>query len=571
MAIDMLNTYESAVNSADSILSAYNARRLTERERLNLPQKSNCGWEIVTNLYVYDESIKIIITVDERYPYSLPKVYTFPKLEMLKYPHVEEDGKLCIFESGYLYDPKDERHIERSLLLAYGLVKRNLSDNNEKDFHDGFLSYWGRFCKGEYKSLSLCDVSNKKSRMIYVAYNNYYGSIFHETKGCLEKFLTCCNANKHHIYETVMIYLKSPLTPYEYPHNIVDLLSLPREGGLSDDDVYRSLSNGYKTSCGHSSLLIVVPTERGICCAALSFNDKAIANGYRNMPPLNIFKGRLRSYKTIPTKTTRGDYSWVFGRDHNSSLSNIKDTNVVILGVGSVGSGVLLNLVKSGVEKITIIDGEKLSTENISRHELGFAYVNKSKAESLKHYICNNYPHVTVESYFCDWQYLVNINEIFDSANLIISCSADWPSDKLLLDMLAANDINCPVIFGFLEAYASAAHAITVPPGYVGPSFLTDDGRISEQVVSWSADPMRPLPLCGVSFQPYSCTELSYCNSLISEMAMSLISGESDPDSYIHRVWIHDHEKIILNGGKINSPYAEFIKDERAKGGIFEM
>ncbi|WP_429089873.1 ThiF family adenylyltransferase [Aeromonas veronii] len=573
MAIDMLNIHESAVNSADSILSNYKARRLSERERNSIDSHSDCGWEIVTDLSINDENISILLIVDEKYPYSRPQAYTKPMLEMLKFPHVEENGKLCIFESGYLYDPKDDYHIEETLHLAYGLVKRNLSTEGNKDFHDGFLSYWCRFANANGKSLSLCDLSNRRSRKICVVYNSYFGPTFHDSKVSLDQFLTNINANKHNIYETALVFLKSPIVPSEYPNNILELLSLPREHGLSDEDVYSALSRGYKTTWGRSSILFVVPTEKGTCCAALTFydKDKTVTHGYRKMPPANVFKARLASCKTIPTRTIRGDYNWMFGRDHNTSLKNIKSTNVVILGLGSVGSEVLLNLVKSGVERFTIIDGEKLTIENISRHVLGFTYVDRPKSKSLEHYIVSNYPHVTIKSHTDRWQYVDDIGIIFDNADLIISCSADWPSDKLLLDMLTNNDICCPVIFGFLEAYAAAAHAITIPAGYTGKLFLTDDGRISEQVISWSKDTTRPLPMCGVGFQPYACTELSYCNALISEMAISLITGENSPDKYAHKVWIHDYEKIAINGGKINSPYAELLTDNKSKGGIFEM
>lgn len=571
MAIDMHDAYESAVNAADSILSKYNARRLTKGELLGFSSLYSCGWEVVTDLQLDGQDIKIEFVIDDKYPYSLPHLYTKPKLELFKYPHVEENGKLCIFESDYLYDPMDFHHVDVSLFLAYELVRKNISEKNIKDFHDGFLSYWGRYCKGEYKSLSLCDLSNKRSRKIYVAYNSSFGSIFHDAKEDLAQFLTRRNAEKHSIYESVLIYLESPLTPDEYPKNISDLLLMPRKPGVNSNDIYSHLSNGYKTLCGHSSLLITIPTDRGICCAALSFKDKSIGNGFRNMPPLGVFKTRLSQHKAIPTKVTRGDYNWIYGRDHNTHLNNIKDSHVVILGLGSVGSGVLLNLVKSGVNKVTIIDGEKLTTENIHRHALGFLYVNKSKSESLKHFININYPHVDISSHKLNWQYVDDIYKIFDEAHLVISCAADWPSDRQLLDMLSERKINCPVIFGFLEAYASAAHAITVPVGYSGDSFLTAQGQISRQVVSWQSDPRRPLPQCGASFQPYSCTELNYCNSLISEMAISLISGEVMPDNYVHRVWVHDYEKILINGGKINPPYAELLQDSKAKGVILEM
>lgn len=50
-----------------------------------------------------------------------------------------------------------------------------------------------------------------------------------------------------------------------------------------------------------------------------------------------------------------------------SNLKKIKNLNILIIGLGGVGGYTLESLIRNGVENITIIDGDKISSSNINR------------------------------------------------------------------------------------------------------------------------------------------------------------------------------------------------------------
>ena len=55
-----------------------------------------------------------------------------------------------------------------------------------------------------------------------------------------------------------------------------------------------------------------------------------------------------------------------------------------IIGAGSLGSAIAELLVRSGVWRILLIDGDTLSVGNLARHTLGIKNLNHYKAHELQ-------------------------------------------------------------------------------------------------------------------------------------------------------------------------------------------
>ncbi len=55
---------------------------------------------------------------------------------------------------------------------------------------------------------------------------------------------------------------------------------------------------------------------------------------------------------------------WLVGAD---KIARLKDTSVALFGVGGVGSGALEALVRAGVGRIVLIDGDKITPSNLNR------------------------------------------------------------------------------------------------------------------------------------------------------------------------------------------------------------
>jgi molybdopterin/thiamine biosynthesis adenylyltransferase len=92
--------------------------------------------------------------------------------------------------------------------------------------------------------------------------------------------------------------------------------------------------------------------------------------------------------------TERSDY---FSRIADRvDLGLLTQKFVVMLGVGSVGSIMALELARCGVGHMVLVDGDRLEPQNLSRHALPEHYVGANKAEAMASHLALNVPGLDV-------------------------------------------------------------------------------------------------------------------------------------------------------------------------------
>lgn len=579
MAEGMRDEFEHAVNEVDSLLGQHTCRRLSSEELDSVAHFTPMeGWRVKTDLIFKGDKLDIFLLVKDSFPYSIPIITTKPVLKVLDLPHIETGGKLCVWPDDTPFDPLSFEYVNTLLLDAYNLLKKNFNNQLSSDFQDGFLSYWSRYCSGNFKSLSLCNLTNEGSRLIFVTYNKLYGAIFHDTSEELETWLARKGLVKHKIYRSMLISLNHAWKPSEYPTEVSDVIEVLRKEGNADDKIGCWLQSVLIAKVDHPAMLVRVKTRNGTCAISLrlegSINSKStshIRRGYRkDKIPHLVMTQKASKLKVFAGTADRCDYDWVNGRDNNS-LVNIRGGKVVILGVGSVGSSVIILLIKSGVRDILISDNDLLEPENISRHHLGLSNIRLNKVEALKSQINKEYPHVNIQITTSKW----NEDEVFlvemQSADVIVSCTADWCSDLRLLDLARKEELICPIVFGFTEAHAAASHCIVNPISTdEAQEFFTSVGELVTPVVKWKENTSRQLPTCGGSFQPYGAVELSFSHSIIAETVIDLLIGNIDPNTLYYRAWIGRKRLVELNQGEWNEDWIEKYSNPYEGGFIFD-
>ncbi|KAI8090110.1 uncharacterized protein B0P05DRAFT_594468 [Gilbertella persicaria] len=81
------------------------------------------------------------------------------------------------------------------------------------------------------------------------------------------------------------------------------------------------------------------------------------------------------------------------------NVNKIRQSFVVVLGSGAIGSWTALMLVRSGVERVRIVDRGLIRLESLSRHAVAtVADIGKSKAEAMKRSLATIAPHAHVEA-----------------------------------------------------------------------------------------------------------------------------------------------------------------------------
>jgi sulfur-carrier protein adenylyltransferase/sulfurtransferase len=79
----------------------------------------------------------------------------------------------------------------------------------------------------------------------------------------------------------------------------------------------------------------------------------------------------------------------------------LKNSSVLVVGAGGLGSPMLLYLAAAGVGRIGIVDPDVVDTSNLQRQVLyNTADIGKSKAETAREKLLAMNPHITIDAYF---------------------------------------------------------------------------------------------------------------------------------------------------------------------------
>jgi len=128
------------------------------------------------------------------------------------------------------------------------------------------------------------------------------------------------------------------------------------------------------------------------------------------------------------------------------------DKQIAIIGAGALGSKVIMNLARSGLTNILIIDKDIMMPHNLARHELDSDDLGHAKAERLERRINAMYSSMAMASSFCK-DVLVHKNELckkLKSCRLVIDLSASKSVQSVLSNLRRENLISCPVVSAFL-------------------------------------------------------------------------------------------------------------------------
>ena len=123
------------------------------------------------------------------------------------------------------------------------------------------------------------------------------------------------------------------------------------------------------------------------------------------------------------------------------------NAKVLVMGVGGLGSGVVMNLAALGVGQIKVVDSEVVEENNFNR-QLIHKYKNLSRAKviSAKEWVCEYNPEIKVE---IDKIRIDDLNyfSTVDGYDIIVDCFDNFKSNNLFINIIkAAQSVLPPAI-----------------------------------------------------------------------------------------------------------------------------
>lgn len=492
----------------------------------------------------------LLVGLNQGHPWMLPIVALPEATNAISLPHVEADGVLCLSPKSAVYRlPVGIAHVEQLLEEASDLIQQGISKENQHEFLVEANSYW-QIVAASPQSIWLTKPAPLQ-HAVWLSAEWKNKIVLAPDATDLKKWATASQRSLTDSRHALVVRLDTPLLPEAYPLTMKDLEQFVRAAGAGE------LLDAVVRRWDAKALLPVV--------LVFEHDGKEVALGAAFMPPAAVLMSGAK-HRGIPGFRKKGRISlkvlfaafalvpqrfphlrvipiyrkYLTSRTTGESGQGLANTHVVVAGCGALGGQLAVHLAQAGVGRLTLMDEDVLDWRNIGRHVLDGSYVGLNKAEALKDAIQKRFPDMQVDAFPNSWETSYNSEtptDVFEKADLMISVTGDAASNQHL-DSLAQELKVPPVVFGWLEPFGVAAHAIfsLVESGSLRD--CTDDtGLLLEPVTDRDAHPKLPQEAsCGTFYQPYSALSALHGVALVGELAIDALLGRQSTAT--HRVWV---------------------------------
>lgn len=540
------------------------------------------------------QAITVQIAFDEHFPYHKPLFFLKPYNALGFIPHVDTDGYICyMHDEGIVIDTDSPcAIIDESFEKVIKTLTDGKNGKNYRDIQEEFGAYWNNLKNISFieSNVELTDNVKVVKVAIFENYSRLFvGDNIQAIINYCYKYIGNNRMGKPSFRDALYIPLREGtiLNPPSYDNfwTVKQFRNLVYKNITSSNK--RILENIVKRKIRYDEELIIlvsIPLSNG--------NKYLIGVKYSDFVPIRMNNKNRRKkeishplYRTdanckfMPLSVIRHDQAHVIPRGGGNNL--LKDNKVALIGCGSVGGCIAVELAKAGIQKITLVDEDYLMPENVYRHVLGTdsllteKYKNGEKVEvifnpkiiGLKNEIERKLPYTNVDVLpeYIDRIENIVLNNIIDfkQFDLVIVAIGNPTIELYLNEFFHKNENMPPVIFTWVEAYGIGGHALltnnngksgclkclyTDPfdekaPLYNRASFAAAGQSFTKQVSG-----------CSSIYMPYSSLDSIQTAILATRLAIDTLSGKEKDNPMLS--WKGNADLFIENGFKLSDRYS---------------
>lgn len=520
------------------------------------PQRVSRGWRIVLGL---DDGSReeLDLIVGSNFPRALPVIGLPHDDRALVWPHANSDRTLCVIPP-HEAETLDARFPGAIVVTLVKRTKQLLTKLRARELDQDFVIEWDTYWRMKtvdsgWRAVSLL-TPHAPSRMACAFEGGnriYVGEL--EGEGALTpwlKHLLNDTPGKREVRDAVFIWLQTPLMPEAFPEKAEDVRQMARAAEVGD-----LLEQVHKKGVPYI-VVFGFDTEHGPALGAVQVGDRE----HRVAP------GRARKVPGLPTirrlMVDRADREWIHVRG-GEGLQGLQHKHVVMLGCGSLGAPVAHLLAQSGLGRLTLIDPQQLSWDNVGRYpDGGKGAVGRQKARQLAERLQGRLPHLQAVALNERWQAIWGRSpDVMRDADLVLSTMAIWVEEAYLNALARRDGLLPPLLFGWMEGHAAAGHAVLLTGrGGCLACRASGTGSRLDQVVDWGDTPVqRRAPGCAALYSPYGPVELAPIHGMIAGAALDMLNGRIRRG--LHRVWLGDQARIKRLGGRWTAAWSGVAGD----------
>jgi molybdopterin/thiamine biosynthesis adenylyltransferase len=550
------------MNNTDFFNFVQNSNILTDVTEMLLPTFTKRGLVLGVAGFIHLEErlVHICVGATARFPEKELEFFFLNQSEFDILPHVEDNGFICYTNDDNLVLDIDNPCgiIKESFELVRKVLIDGFRKSNEADFYNEYEAYWRRL-KSTVSVFANISVNESVTLLKYTKIkdtSNFFST--NDQTECLASYTRFLGSKDKPSYHNG-IYI---------PLLFGSKLTIPRSGDLMDISLVRQIIDQHVSQENQKKIRSLLSKTKADDLIIFSLPQP---NGY-----YSLFGVRLKgiSHNThpllntatevniIPFTVTRLDSEFMLNR--GGTGQSFINKNVLVIGAGSVGSAICEEVIKAGIINLSVIDKDILLPENCYRHNCGFRYVNKKKAEAVKLKLESYYPHAEVKAYSLSIENILEQKGInFQDYNAIIIATGNANTNQYLNKLFKEKFKGIPVLFSWLDPFGIGGHCLV--------SNISDQGcyqclysNISLHNIASFAAPIqhksfsKSISGCGSMYVPYGSLDALQTAILTIRKLLDVLLGEETKNSIFS--W-KGNPKMFLSEGYKLSP--RFLQNEQ--------
>lgn len=503
------------------------------------------------------------------FPVVSPLVIVHPSAYHV-WPHCAPDGSLCLWRSGEgAHGDDPASHMQQVLEQVGRILSLLFPQPKQADIEEHFAREWQPYWSPPESS---------------VRHVSVHGYLLADTDGTLELPAFCSDVaskrfvliggcddarNRWHralgvadrpIHEATALMVKLSRPPIGAPASLEKLRTLLAQ---EDPSAGRSLEQLLARESSPIFVCFRVGDER-VAYAGLRLVATRDARRLAYVHGAKAKRAQREDRRIVgwhidTLSIERADAAWIHGRGFDTEAALLRDKHVIVIGCGSLGGLYAQALAHSGVGRLTLIDPDDLVAANLGRHVLSARHLQRSKAEALAEEIRVQLPHAQVKGIAKRYQ-LFDLQQALAPPDLIVSTTADWPTDRYLMSQHASGAV-AAVQLTWSEPNAIAGQTIlAVHPADRPLRLFDDDGEFQRAATRWP-QARFVLPGCAGQHQPNTFNRLQKISAMAVEQAVQYLTGWRSQSE--HLTWFGDDLALSRLDGAWITPGAGGCPRER--------
>jgi hypothetical protein len=355
--------------------------------------------------------------------------------------------------------------------------------------------------------------------------------------------------------------LPEPLAPPIYPNKLgPDFIeAILARMNATQHSLWDQLVGPSKNGTKRLVLLVSVPRAAGgLSLVGATFGAKA---------------GKLDPTAGVTPLTVRR-HTPTYMRERGGASLDLLDKHVVVLGCGAVGAVVADSLASTGIGRLTLVDGDNYSEDNVFRHIIDPCFIDMPKVVGLGFEFRRRYPGIRVTE-VADWaQEWLKTANFYDIDAVVFAFGLPTLERSFCQAIRSKAKRRIPMLFTWLEPLDLGGHSVvtwTDEAGCLDCLYRDDEGQESLQGRMAFLEPnqvvSKNLTGCSSIFVPYGALQSRRTALMAAEHLLSALSMPGPS----YRYWVGDG-RIAAEQGLRTTPWrdeARALSFEEASQRVF--